>query len=123
MCWYSQIIFLKLTQMYVWTQFLSITMLCFSAKMYPGRHNQAPPGQLGAGGGRPGPPGQGALGLGPAPPGQGLGPAPPGQAPPVQGGAMGLGQPMGQGTVPMGGLLGHALPTFGGQGGNGNGKP
>jgi hypothetical protein len=91
--------------------------------MYPGRHNQAPPGQLGAGGGRPGPPGQGALGLGPAPPGQGLGPAPPGQAPPVQGGAMGLGQPMGQGTVPMGGLLGHALPTFGGQGGNGNGKP
>ena len=81
--------------------------------MYPGRHNQAPPGQLG-GGGPARPPGQGALGL--APPGQGalgLGQAPPGQ------GALGLGQaPPG----PIGGILGHALPTFGGQGGNGSGK-
>jgi hypothetical protein len=88
--------------------------------MYPGRHNQAPPGQLG--GGRPAPPGQGALGLGQAPPGPGalgLGQAPPGQAPPGQG-ALGLGQAMGQPA--MGGILGHPLPTFGGQGGNGNGK-
>lgn len=76
--------------------------------MYPGRHNQAPPGQLG--GGRPAPPGQGAIGLGQAPPGQGalgLGQAPPGQ------GGLGLGQaPPG----PIGGILGHGLPTFGGQG-------